>query len=60
MAGTNSQTPCPPKQVEDRAKKHEHEPSDGVIECLKRGKRPKASRYWWNGTVASPSPGRLA
>jgi len=31
--------------------------ADGVIECLKRGKRPKASRYWWNGTVASPSPG---
>ena len=33
--------------------------ADGVIECLKRGKRPKASRYCWNGTVASPSPGTV-
>lgn len=25
--------------------------ADGIITCLKRGKRPKASRYEWTGTV---------
>ncbi len=28
--------------------------ADGVIVCLKRGKRPKASRYRWN--VGGPTP----
>ena len=25
--------------------------ADGIIVCLKRGKRPKASRYRWNGSL---------
>ena len=29
--------------------------ADGIIVCLKRGKRPKASRYRWNGTVMPPA-----
>jgi len=30
--------------------------ADGIIACLKRGKRPKASRYEWTGTVGPLPP----
>ena len=28
--------------------------ADGIIACLKRGKRPKATRYRWNGSGTGP------
>jgi hypothetical protein len=33
--------------------------ADGIIACLKRGKRPKASRYEWTGTVGPLPPRSL-